>query len=844
MNSDSLFLELASVSSRVKLSLNPQTLAQHCNFSLHGFALDSSALFNPSVNQLLLSSNSYRFFIDLTSSRFYTDFYDSHSLTEYFNNQILQSLRLEFPSFPKFSSFCVDTTEISKNLSSSCFEILSINSNFSQETKLNRAHLYCYRIAVLLAQRIDELKLLLSDFLDHYLELKKFINFTQVILFDGLGDPHNNCRSVMKLQQANTNQFVFYKPRFCDGEKLWDLIKSKLGKSFYHSSNIFRIEANFGFFEEAVSYQSVQESLWPELYQKLGFDLFIAHLTRHTDLWFDNLICTPDGLTFIDHENIYQPISKPYLRKYNLNGSERDPSLDLSLSVLMTMSLSQPMKMASTSIFQDMGCLSHLAVYRWPHLFDDSSTWEHSEHLPSSENKCMPIWFTSDIKTGYLDAHRCFLTNKDVVYKILLDFKSRTRVIRQSTFDYYDIQRQLYSNIECISGQQRWEFLVTAVSKSYASLDGDFNWNDDLALLSEVIQLDNGDIPYFYADFAETSLFDASLNNVGSFEFNIRSHLDNLLSPNYIDQQLNLISLSSNLHASISPSSSLLNTVNSSYQSHSVTLSIQDNLQSLFHKLSSYLNQFIAGNTLTPCINHSFESNCLFIGEPSHSGITGIASSLEAFLDLFFISPSLYTQSSISLVTSAFNFLDSFFQKISKNPSFHESISWSSLFYLSDLCILKAKYDFFLDCSSQLISGSYKLELFATHYLSLYQDSVFFSAFERLNHDIVDVKQNDLLSTEKLKYLRLKTFQFPIDEKSENLTDLFNDESLRHLLLLHVLDNDLSSRSLLTSQSLATASFAFDSGWKGWANFGVFIQFALLSKSLLNLDMIKTPKNI
>ena len=785
-----------------------------------------------------MSSDLFTLFSDLISAEFGNHLVDSESLSQYFNAQISYYLAQHFSSFPRIKTIFFDTSKISNNLSCLCYSTLKYNFKYTQNINLNRAHFYCYRVAVLLFQRIEELKLLLSDFIAHYSNLNEWINSSRIILFDGLGDPHNNCRSVMKLQSAYSETNMFYKPRFCDGEKLWAYIQSVLYPSSAKPFVPFRIEAENGFFEEAIQYQSFPKESHPKLYQNLGFNLFIAHISRHTDLWFDNLICSSRGFTFIDHENILQPINKPLQRLRNLNGSDTDPLLDLSLSVLMTMSLAYPMEMISASIFQDMGCLSHKSVYRWPHLVDDSSTWQHSDHLPSTHSDCIPILYTDHIKEGYLEAHQSFLDKKDIIYHIFNTFKSKTRVIRRSTFDYYDLQRALYSTKGCITGEQRWSFLVDSVSKSQSPLKGDLQWNEDLVLLSEVMQLDNGDIPYFYAEFEESNLFDAAFNNVGSFNFDMLSHLNNFLSPIYIEEQIRLISLSSHLHASICPSKILFDPKNVSYTSH-ISISQIDNYPlALFHKLSNYLNEFITGNTLPACIQHSLNSNCLFIGEPSHSGIAGFASSLEAFLDLFFIFPSVYSNASFSLVNSAFSFLDQFFKSASKQKSNDTHLGWSSLFYYSDLSLLKCKYNFFVDYINQTHIFSDKHQEIAANYLNLHKIISIHSSLNKLSVELDNVCQKDLLSSNKIKYLRLKVFQLAIVKDSISMTSIINDETLSHILAQSIIANNTSADfSSTTKQLLATACFAFDSGWKGWLNFGIFINLALLNQTTYHLDL-------
>ncbi|QNI54585.1 putative type II lanthionine synthetase [Synechococcus sp. BIOS-E4-1] len=825
MSIRSLFLSLASISSRIKAS----------DLSLLSLCVNSEAignsLFHRDIDLKLVESREFQFFADLLSTTFFSEFLiDINSLTNYFEYQIHSELKKSFTEFPSIQSYQFNTLRISTSLAEQSYHILRFNTQFLKGNSLNQAFLYCYRIAVILSNKIQELLLFLNDFDVCRDEIQKLIMPTEFLLFDGLGDPHNNARSVLKLSCTKTRQFIFYKPRFYDGEILWDSICSCLSPpAHYQSTQRTRLLASNGFFEEGVSYSQVARDRWPSLYQKFGFELFVAHLSRHTDLWFDNLICTSEGFIFIDHENIMQPISISPFRLRNQNGSERDISLDPALSVLMTMALAQPMAMSSSSMFQDMGCLSYQSNYRWPHLLNDDSMWSHPEHLPDVEGQCFPFEFIDSIKLGYTQAHSLMIKHKKNVANLLHTFKGRTRVIRRSTFDYYDIQRNLFSLQNCITGLQRWTYLVKTLSDQiHTTSYGDFSWDENLALTSEVIQLDNGDIPYFYSDFDQYNLFDSSMNAVGTFSLDIDAHLRNLDSPVYISHQLELLSLSASLHASISPSQLLVCSDNLKQQSN---LTYRDESQDfaliLFNRLSNYLEQFVESSTMSPVILYNFHANCLYISEPIPYSLSGIASTLDAYLSLLLLRPGFFQQSNLSTLSTAFHSLNSWLDK--ENSRITDSLS--KLLYLNNIDLLAHKLGFCMDyidridqsaigsdgCLDQENTFKFTSDLFLPNF-----------SLHELSLNIKSSDPRDSLSTDKIISLRYKTYQALVEHDIDAFGVFIRDESLQHLLVPSIVDNSNSLVDLSISQLFASACRGFDSGWKGWINCGIFLDLALI----------------
>ena len=464
-----------------------------------------------------------------------------------------------------------------------------------------------------------------------------------------------------------------------------------------------RLIAKNGFFELEKKYLDFDHSQWNHLYYKLGFDIFTAHLTKHTDLWFDNLVCSKDGFVYIDHENILQPVVIPKQREINLNGSRRDGSNDIANSVLMTMALSHPMRMVSSDLFQDMGCLSYKSSYRWPHLLDDNEVWLYSNHLPSrQEADCLPYLYAEAIKNGYRHGSVQFKEHRESILNLLVQFSGQVRVIRRSTFSYYNILRDLNNQPKAISGLDRWNFLVDQVQHETVQNSVELTWDENEALFSEVIQLDNGDVPYFYGNSSDGSLYDTCENRVGKFSIHIESHLNNFLNPDYINKQLNLISKSTHLHESITPEElkQKHNIKIKDRLTNQAGISLEPNL--LFDNIRSVLQDFVDGQFHICSILHSFHSNCLFIGEPLHYGLTGIVSTLDSFLSLVLLFPQFLETSDLAIVKGSFQFLQIFFNAHKQKFPSSSSDDWDSICYQSDLDFLRPKYQYLLNYHNQI----------------------------------------------------------------------------------------------------------------------------------------------
>ena len=159
MSIRSLFLSLASISSRIKAS----------DLSLLSLCVNSEAignsLFHRDIDLKLVESREFQFFADLLSTTFFSEFLiDINSLTNYFEYQIHSELKKSFTEFPSIQSFQFNTLRISTSLAEQSYHILRFNTQFLKGNSLNQAFLYCYRIAVILSNKIQELLLFLNDF--------------------------------------------------------------------------------------------------------------------------------------------------------------------------------------------------------------------------------------------------------------------------------------------------------------------------------------------------------------------------------------------------------------------------------------------------------------------------------------------------------------------------------------------------------------------------------------------------------------------------------------------------------------------------------------------------------
>lgn len=823
-----IYLELASISDRIKATNQNSKVTNKTRIQNN-----LSDLFSSHIDRSLLKKKSYFYFKELISDEFSSSNLDSpETFATYLEKTFSKELSEHYPQFPQISSFHLNINSIVYSLSTSTFSILHQNISFLSSEKANRAHLYCYRVSKMIVQKIDELRLFIDDLVICKDQIHAKFGFCTFNLFDSLGDPHNNSRSVIQLQSDSNSRSFFYKPRSCDGEKLWETIKSSLSSPLIDEESTPRLIAKNGFFELEKKYLDFDHSQWNHLYYKLGFDIFTAHLTKHTDLWFDNLVCSKDGFVYIDHENILQPVVIPKQREINLNGSRRDSSNDIANSVLMTMALSHPMQMVSSDLFQDMGCLSYKSSYRWPHLLDDNEVWLYSNHLPSrQEADCLPYLYAEAIKNGYRHGSVQFKEHRESILNLLVQFSGQVRVIRRSTFSYYDILRDLNNQPKAISGLDRWNFLVDKVQLVTVQNSVELCWDENEALLSEVIQLDNGDIPYFYGNFFDRLLYDTCENRVGEFTIDIERHLNNFLNTDYINKQLTLISKSAHLHESITPEE----------LKHKHNLNIKNRLTNqtgislepicLFDRIRSILQDFVDGQLHISSILHSFQSNCLFIGEPLHYGLTGIVSTLDSYLSLFLLYPQFFKASDKAILKESFKFLQMFYNMRKQNlPS--SSNSWDSICYESDLDFLQPKYHYFLNHHDQIDKIQQYIGCFS-ELRDSYKPLRPTIEKAKLTVDVQHLQSLDIISSDKIKFLRFNILEGLFGLSNFMFLSHIQDASLRHLLLKNPSINPQSIQDISVEQLTETALLGFDAGWTGWVNCGIFLDLALIRKGML-----------
>ncbi|RMC46731.1 type 2 lanthipeptide synthetase LanM family protein [Lactobacillus sp. ESL0230] len=323
----------------------------------------------------------------------------------------------------------------------------------------------------------------------------------------GLGDPHRGHRTVLEIKFENKS--IFYKPRNSYGDVAIKSISKWLQSYGIDSFDVPQclVYKNYSWVQ-GINYLSTDKNKINSIYYQFGTLAAISYIFNLSDLHMENVITSNGHLYLVDAETILQDSF--------ITSSEEETAKDIIYkdmrqSVLMTnlfpaLLFSDKNTPDISGITGHGGQLFKHKLSKIENLFTSKILLRKIDYINSDEKnipyiddihkKINPKNYTQDIVDGFKDAFSTILKNKK---KFLMD---------HDIWDNFNkgVYRIIFKNTSAYSA-----ILNTINSPKYSQ--SEINVNHLLNLLksgnnnntsiynifsSEVADIRNGDIPYFY----------------------------------------------------------------------------------------------------------------------------------------------------------------------------------------------------------------------------------------------------------------------------------------------------------------------------------------------------------
>lgn len=331
-----------------------------------------------------------------------------------------------------------------------------------------------------------------------------------------LSDSHNNGKVVCIIHFDNGYKIV-YKPHSLQVNKIYNEFLTFIMKGckypLYIQKTIDR--ENYGW-EEFISYKScIKNEEIKRYYYRFGILTCIHYILNTNDLHEENLISHGEYPIIIDLETILS------IRNYNnLNNSAKEIINSKLRDSVLSSGLLPHYKFLNNDCAIDMSAINGSSRKNYPikipvikNMFTSNMKIEY-EHPISRRNKNRLNYkgefinsydYLEDIREGFSDTYKYIYKNKIKICNLALKFEDvNVRYIVQDTQRYSMLLFTSFHPDFMQEYKDRQLFLCNLFN-DYGKVHNDFNITK-----SEINDLLNMDIPYFYANTSDTSIYSSS----------------------------------------------------------------------------------------------------------------------------------------------------------------------------------------------------------------------------------------------------------------------------------------------------------------------------------------------
>ncbi|WP_336960991.1 type 2 lanthipeptide synthetase LanM family protein [Chryseobacterium contaminans] len=593
--------------------------------------------------------------------------------------------------FIEYNVFIEDKTFIS-NDSIYQFEYLLLNSSYRKYLLAEYPELFklAYNALINFIKNLNEIIL---RFFDDYEEIEKSLNINLSSEIDyirlGLGDKHNAHKSVSLIVLKNKNKII-YKPRNLDIDVFLYQFFSYYNEKCCTNLNIANSlnKGSYGWakfiYKEKISQDNIKT-----YFNNFGHLLSVLYVINASDIHYENILSTKNGITLIDCETIFSTILKEDDFKY--------------LNVLSVGLLSNKLKIGGTYI--DFGGITvlenkkQISSLKSEEIFiDDNGMYnkennvDFSNNIETNNNETINIADNIEhIINGFQKSYIFLLENKKELISIFSKIPQTTQIrhLTRHTFVYSHILDQSINPIFLINENKRKSFLkqLSLSHKENPYLKITYNY--------DLLALYNNDIPYYYCNFFSRSLrhkhedlksnyFNFSpfelllkkINNLTTSDMNMQiwlikySFLDNSKTFNLITEKKleSNITHIYNFFSNIVSTNNFYHTVTQSYgNNNKYSIEISDpNL--IFGTLGDILflkesNSFFYDKNIQIIIDRIYQESIDILKKnpPKNIGFAGIAGLIYFLIRMFKVEKEEKYLNDLYFFIKTINLLDLFF---------------------------------------------------------------------------------------------------------------------------------------------------------------------------------------
>lgn len=327
-----------------------------------------------------------------------------------------------------------------------------------------------------------------------------------------VSDSHKKGNGVSVLTLSNNIKIV-YKPRSMKIETVYlDFMRMLNEGCKYKMYNVLVEDAGDYGWEEYISYKSCSdEKELHRYFYRFGVLIFSSYILNINDLHEENLIACGEYPIIIDAETILDN-----RRRNHVNSAKEEINYILHESVLHS-GLLPHYRFSKLGKGVDMSAIKGVEGKEYPikipkivdlctsnMRFEYTNPVTHSnKNLAKLGEKVAPVYhFLDDINAGFRAAYTYVLNNKSLFITFVNEFENLdVRHLVQDTQRYSMLLHTSYHPDFMQDGKDRQLFLCS-VLKNYKEFQGDIHVPE-----LEIKDMLNMDIPYFYLNTSEKSLY-------------------------------------------------------------------------------------------------------------------------------------------------------------------------------------------------------------------------------------------------------------------------------------------------------------------------------------------------
>lgn len=364
----------------------------------------------------------------------------------------------------------------------------------------------------------------IQRFASGYCDLSKVFNMgtiqsiKRIELF--LGDPHKNWQNTILIEITNIhqqNKLIFYKPRNLQGDIFFNnfikyLNTLGLQESIHATTNINK--KHYGWQLGIQKNQSPDNESIKRFFHSQGINLALAYILNIQDLIADNILIRDNLPCFYDLEMIFVP-SLNEGQDYRTKSTGGREYLE---SIIKTGLVPEYGFETANNVGYSNSGLSKISGQHYNMIVNSNNKPEivtyavnhKDENLPFYKGEVIPVNnYISELESGFIYCWNLILQNKASIIEYIKQNKKEisaihTRFLVRLTYCYSEVLRKSYEP-KYLSSNYEYNMLLEHLWRGY-----DTTLVNASIIQSEINQMHNNEVPYFFTKPSSKHLYDGS----------------------------------------------------------------------------------------------------------------------------------------------------------------------------------------------------------------------------------------------------------------------------------------------------------------------------------------------